>query len=206
MSLLLPAYGQLDLSSFENPKGRVIRPGEGASALTAPVAGGPGAAVGAFLRARGDSAETAASLRLTSQSRAARTGLTHARFEQVAGGLPVYGAYVKAAVNDRGELTHLIENLAPVPRGVMAPAASSELEALQAAMARVHPGVAAGFREKSKSGGVTTFTGDTFFHRDPTVTRIAVRTTGGALRAGYLVETWSQKENLLDHTVVGGDG
>ena len=45
-----------------------------------------------------------------------------------------------------------------------------------------------------------------FFHREPRVTPVAVPRGDGLLGVAYLVETWSQKGNLLHHTLVGGAG
>ena len=45
-----------------------------------------------------------------------------------------------------------------------------------------------------------------FFHAAPRVTRVAVPDASGGLTTGFLVETWSQKANLLDHTLVDGKG
>ena len=67
------------------------------------------AAVDAFLRGQGRSAAAIASLSSRSESRDAATGVTHLRLAQSFNGLPVYGAYVKAAVNASGELVHLID-------------------------------------------------------------------------------------------------
>jgi hypothetical protein len=73
-------------------------------------------------------------------------------------------------------------------------------------MAQVHPGQAATFRPTGAQGNVTTFDGGTFFHSWPTTTAVAIPMSDGTLARGWLVETWTQKDNQLHHTLVGGDG
>ena len=142
---------------------------------------------------------------MSGESPSARAGLTHFRFAQQVDGLTVYGTYVKAAVNDRGELVHLIENLAASAGGVR-PAAVGAGDALAAALDTVHPGRGRGLAESTTADNTVTFAGDSFFHREPTVTRVAIAMKIGALQEGYLVETWSDDDNLLHHTLVGGNG
>src|SRR5262245_8030712 len=60
----------------------------------------------AFLREKGVSAATVDSLHEVGSS--AAHGVTHVRLEQEVGGLRVAGAYVRAAVNGRGDLVHVI--------------------------------------------------------------------------------------------------
>ena len=122
---------------------------------------------------------------LVSQTSTVR-GVSHLRFEQQVGGLRVYGAYVKAAINDRGELVHVIENLAPagaLPR----PATISSTDALRTAMTEQ------GFENSGE------------FYRTPNVERVAYR-AGNKLEQGFLVETWALRGNQLDHTLIGRDG
>jgi hypothetical protein len=38
------------------------------------------------------------------------------------------------------------------------------------------------------------------------VERVAFLTKGGALKAGFLVETWSNRSSVLHHTLVDGTG
>ena len=45
-----------------------------------------------------------------------------------------------------------------------------------------------------------------FFHREPTVTEVAIPGDGGSLQGGQLVETWSEQGNLLHETLVGPSG
>ena len=41
---------------------------------------------------------------------------------------------------------------------------------------------------------------------EPSAERVVYVDDAGALRQGFLVETWSRARNQLDHTLVGGDG
>lgn len=116
---------------------------------------------------------------------AGRGGVTHVRFGQTAGGLRVHGAYAKVALSGDGEVLQLIDHLAPT--GAVAPAAIDGDRALAAA--RAHLGL----------------DGRTAMHRAPTVEKVAYLAAGG-LREGFLVETWTDRDNLLDHTLIGGDG
>jgi len=151
-----------------------------------------------FLAARGSLA--ADTLRVVSQRRA-DTGLTHVRMEQVVDGLRVAGAYVKAAMNDRGELVHLIDGTVDVAGAGVVPAAIDESQALAAAM-REHglPGTPA---IGARSGNVVSFAGGGVFYSEPTVERVAFA-DGDALVAGFMVETWTLKGNILLHTLVDG--
>ena len=38
------------------------------------------------------------------------------------------------------------------------------------------------------------------------MTAVAIPMSDGTLARGWLVETWTQKDNQLHHTLVGGDG
>src|SRR6266550_5120994 len=91
-------------------------------ALSAPSSAQAADIVTRFLRSQGMSAATAASLRVTDQYRSPVTGLTHIRMEQQVAGLRVANAYVKAALNSKGEVVHVIQNVAPVSGGMIAPA------------------------------------------------------------------------------------
>lgn len=130
--------------------------------------------------------------------------LTHLRFEQQIDGLTVFGAYVKATVNGDGQLVHLIEALATP--GNMRPAVIGPRDALDAAMAESHPDVDVTLGAASGSGNTVSFSGDDFFYRDPTATRVAIAMNDGVLQEGFLVETWSGEDNLLHHTLVGANG
>jgi hypothetical protein len=155
------------------------------------------------LRARGRSAAQLASLDARQSQRGAN-GATHVRFEQKVAGLTVYGAYLKGTVNARGELVHVIDNLASVstPRAAQVDAAA----AMRAALAQVHPGRNADLRVAGVRGNTTVFDGGAFFRGQPEATAVAIPMSDGSLARGWLVETWTRRDNQLNHTLVGGDG
>jgi extracellular elastinolytic metalloproteinase len=159
--------------------------------------------VSGFLRQRGRSGAVLGSLRATRGSAGAH-GVTHVRMEQVVDGLAVHGAYVKAAVNGRGELVQVIDRLVEV--SALVPSRIDARAALQAAMARVHPSEAVSFRATGAQGNTASFDGGAFFHTAPTVTAVAIPLANGTLERGWLVQTWTEKTNQLHHTLVGGDG
>lgn len=197
------AMAQDQAASF-NAQNANIHSGPGGQPLTLPSQASAPSVVANFLSGEGLSDGTVGSLVLQSESSAARTGLTHLRFEQQVGGLTVFGAYVKATVNGDGQLTHLIEALATP--GNVRPAVIDSRDALDAAMAESHPGVNVTLGAASGSGNTVSFSGDDFFYRNPTVTSVAIAMNDGALQAGFLVETWSGEDNLLNHTLVGSNG
>ena len=86
------------------PAGRSLSRGEPGATADATAA--------AFLRANGRDAATADSLVLTNSF--AIHGVTHLRFGQQVGGLRIAGAYARAAVDARGRLLHVVDNLVPV--------------------------------------------------------------------------------------------
>jgi len=162
--------------------------------------------VASFLNSQGYLPETVGSLVTTSEGRSAHTGITHLRFAQEVEGLAVYGTYVKAAVNDDGEIVHLIENWATPPAAGLLPTALGERAALDAALEEVHPGVSVTLTPGPRAGNTQQFSGDDFFYQDPSVTRVAIPMRSGVLQEGYLVETWSDADSLLHHTLIGGGG
>jgi hypothetical protein len=186
-----------------NDRAANIYRADGVHALTLPANASPTAVVAQFLGGRGRDAATMRSLSLVSQGRHT-DGVSHSRMEQRVNGLAVYGTYAKAAINERGELVHLIENLAPVGR--VAGASINERQALAAALGRVHPGVSADLTVAGRKGETTSFARTSFFHADPSATRVAIPMADGSLREGFLVETWTDEQNLLHETLVSGDG
>lgn len=191
-------------TGYEHRQATVTRPSDGL-ALSTPSSASPMTIVTDYLRAHGVNESTLNSLREVSTNRTAQ-GILHVRLEQQFGGLDAYGSYVKAAINSRGELVHLIENLAYAPAATPRAPAISALQALQAAIARVHPKEQFEFMPSTQSGNTTTFSGGAFFHDDPSATRVAIPMADGSITIGFLVETWSEAKNLLHHTLVGGDG
>jgi extracellular elastinolytic metalloproteinase len=175
----------IDLSS----KGARVHRAEGNAPLSPPSRGARADAVRSFLSQKGRGA-AAQSLQVVAEN--GRGEVTHLRFEQRVAGLPVYGTYVKAAVDDRGRLRSMIENL--VDPGPIAPAAISADEAILRAIGFHHPARA------------LSATSSAFWYRTPSAARVAVPLAGGSLTEGYLVETWENESNNLWHTVIGGDG
>ncbi len=172
-------------------------------ALTKASQAPPGDVVARFLESKGKSAASIASLKTVSKKRSAR-GITHLRMEQRVGGLRVEGAYLKAAVNGRGGLVHLIDALARVS-GKPSSASITEAEALSATLAALYadqatPALAV------KKGNVAAFEKGKFFHEAPTVERVAIPRSNGSLQTGFLVTTWTAKTNLLHETLVSGSG
>ncbi len=155
----------------------------------------------AFLRTRHDAA-TLDSLVLEGENNTPR-GPVHLRFRQQVQGLEVYGTYARAAMTTDGDLVSVVENLATV-RAVV-PERVSYRDALVAALARRYPGASLGLVEERSLGNTVYFAGGPGFYQSPSVTRLAVPHAGGALRVGYLVETWDQA-NMLWHTIVSGSG
>jgi extracellular elastinolytic metalloproteinase len=185
-------------------------------ALTFPSTASPTAVVVQFLATHGHDNATVRTIEdtpirnaITGQSAAARfalsdDGLTHVRVDQRVNGLVVYGSYIKAAINQQGQLVHLIENLAPVPDAIT-PAAIDEDQALRAALGRVHPAVSVP-RETGRAGGTATFHGGGFFYTEPKVEHVLVSMPDGSMGEGFLVETWTRAKNILTHTLVSGEG
>jgi hypothetical protein len=194
-----------ELAAVDAASARTARPQPGGT-LTAPSTAPRGSIVADFMRSQGTDEATAASLRQEGQRRDARSGLSHVTMYQEVSGLRVYGTYARAALNDQGELVHLVENVARVtPAGVVR-ARVDAAQALRAALQEVHPNAAVNAVEAGRAGNTTTFAGDAFFYRNPTVTAVALPMTDNVLRAGFVVETWSRATNELNHTVVNGDG
>src|SRR5262249_416313 len=162
--------------------------------------------VGQFLGTHGIDADTLASLHEVDRSTGRVPGHTQIHMEQRIAGLRVLDAYVKATVNTRGELVHLIENVAPVKGAAIAPPKASETQALKAALATLYPTLKTTSAVIGRQGNVTTFDKGTFFYSSPTVERVAYVTKSGILKTGFLVQTWSKSTNLLHHTLVDQSG
>ena len=177
--------------------------GQPLAVLASPTAA-PESAVAAYLRSRGRSAAVLASLRTDTGATKTVRGLTHVQVQQEVDGLAVHGAYVKATLNARGELVHVVEKLAEV--SPPAPAAIDALGALRNVLAQLHPGEGGSLRSLGAQGQTARYDGGAYFHEAPSVTAVAIPLADGSLARGWLVETWSEKSNQLDHTLVGGDG
>jgi hypothetical protein len=175
------------------------------SPLTGPAGATAASVVAQFLRNHGASIATVASLREVSLGRAAKTGLTHLRMEQRVAGLRVAGAYVRAALDDHGRLVHLIENLADVPARRPVAAAVDERRALRSVLAVFIPEVKEEPAEIGREENAVLFDKGTFFHESPRVERVAILMKSGALKDGFTVETWTERDNRLYEVLVGGD-
>lgn len=173
-------------------------------ALHAPNAAGMPATVADFLAGRGHGAATVASLRVKRVMAVQGSGASVVDLTQEVQGLAVYGVRLRAIFDGDGNLTTLSENLVSV--GPVVPAAIGPRAALDAALDEVHPGRAFGLIQRGAAGNSTGFGGDDFFFKDPSVTRVAISQPGQALQEGFLVETWSDDDNQLNYTLVGGNG
>ena len=204
LSAAVSAWPQAAAPGYER------RPAEvNAAAAGRALAARPGAAgqdvVRGYLRDRGASAGTVASLVDTGAS-TSRQGVRHLRMQQQVAGLVVHGTYLKAALNANGDLVHLVQNLADVNTAAPNAPAVDEAAALAAVLAQLHPVNSANLQSGVRQGNVTRFNGGVFFHSAPTVTRVAVPTASGGLDVGFLVETWTKVGNRLHHTLVDGRG
>jgi hypothetical protein len=197
----LPAFAQDQAADLTGQSANVF--GDGA-ALTSSSGASAADIVADFLASEGLGEATLASLVQTAEIPGQR-GVTHFRFAQEVGGLTVYGTYVRAAIDADGQLIHLIENLADAAGGVSA-AFVGPRAALNAALNRVHTGISVDLSETGRAGNAVSFGGDSFFWSDPTATRVAIVMNNGALHEGFLVETWTNADNQLNHTLIGGQG
>ncbi len=173
----------------------------------APVARANGATalavVKQFLAAKGRSAATLASLKL--DAKFTSRGITHITYVQSVGGLRIVGAYTKVALNKKGDLIHVIDNLAKVPSSVAA-AQIGATKALNAAIAKNLPGVADRPAFLRKSGNTSFFKQTTSFRQSPSAERVLVARQSGALEQGFLVTTWTKKGNKLHQSIVDRAG
>jgi len=117
-----------------------------------------------------------------------KNGAKHVQMEQSIGGLPVYGAYVKASVDGNGRLVSVIDNTVADNSSVKRTSLSSN-GALDAVLAHRYGNSA---RPE--------------LHRAPAVTAVMVPTGDDSVEEGFLVETWEQQSNQLWHTVINATG
>jgi Zinc metalloprotease (elastase) len=195
------AYAQSSVGLDHRPAH--VASGASGVPLTAASHAAPESIVAGYLQSRGRGAEVLASLRVTATTVAAN-GVTHVRLEQQVDGLVVYGAYVKAAVDARGELVQVIERVSVVT--LVQPSRIDAGQALAATLTRLYPSQAAGHALAGIKGNTTTFAGGAFFYRDPSVTAVVLPLENGTLARGWVVETWTASTNQLHYTVVDGDG
>jgi hypothetical protein len=212
IALSLPA-GAAAAAVHAPPAPRVLD--AAASARHADLAGmarvagpGPERALHAVLRRTGRDEATLASLGAANW-RDGRHGVRHVRFEQQVGGLPVHGAVLKAAFAADGRLVHLIDAFAAVPAQAAAvaatPPAVAEAAAVRIAVERLHPNLLAPIRATGRKGALATFDAGTGFDPGPTVEAVLVPVAGGALVRAWRVQTWTERTNLLHHTLVAAD-
>ena len=150
---------------FEAP---ATRTAQGRGALTLPSTASPRAVLAQYLREQGRSQATADSI-VESSRNAGRQGVTHAQFEQRAGGVAVYGTYAKASFSADGELLSVVENLATVPARVT-PARVNAQQAIAAAVANLYPAL------RTVPAG--------FFRNAPTAARVAIPHDDGTMKIG----------------------
>jgi extracellular elastinolytic metalloproteinase len=196
------AYGQ---SVRYTPPAARTYAGDVGSPLTGPSKASPASIVAQFLRDR-DIEITETSLVREGDATPARNGIVVLRFLQTAAGMPLYGTYAKASFTQEGELVYLIENLARAVPASLPRIRVSEEQALRQALAHLYPGqpVAVGAAHREQNAVV--FERTAFFHAAPRVTRVAFQAADGSIRSGLLVQTWSERQNQLDHTLVGTAG
>ena len=164
--------------------------------------GGVADTVRAFVLQQNQSSATADSLALT-QTFDGPAGKSFAKFEQRIGGKRVFGAFVKAAFSEDGAMIHVTQRLANASNKIARPSLGDR-EALQIAL-ELNFKEAGAPKEMLRRGVMAEFAKTDFFHRDPSVERVLI-SAGEKLEEGFLVETWSEKDNLLYHTLVDGLG
>lgn len=177
--------------------------GSAAQPLASASQSGIASQVSAFLAQRGIFVP-ADSIVVASTSRSTNGQVIY-RLTQQVGGLQVYGVSAKAAAATSGDLVFLTQNFAAVagtPQGATVP----EVQALRAALASLYPGqdIAIG-ASRAEANGVV-FERTPFFYAAPRVSHVLFQDDDGSLRRGLLVETWSDRGNLLHETLVGGGG
>jgi len=160
--------------------------------------------VSTFLGANGRDRETAQSISETSSHESAQFNRSYATYEQRINGLRVHGAFVKAAFSAEGRMIHLLEKLTTAGRAIAAPTLD-DAEALRLAIDLNFNGRTTAPRRDSVNGATSIFLDNNFFHQAPTVERVIIAGDDG-LGEGFHVETWSETDNQLYHTVIDGLG
>ena len=156
LSVMSAGAAELDRSAARVTQAKAGKP------LTAASTASPETVVANYLRAHGRAADVVDSLRVANRSTSAN-GVKHVQLEQQVEGVKVQGAYVKGATNQRGELVQVIDRTVAV--STPAPSRIDALQALKAAMAKVHPAeTELVLRSAGKEGNTTRFDGGAFFH------------------------------------------
>ena len=156
----------------------------------------------AFLKARGASAATLASLKVDSAY--TWRGVSFVRYRQEVGGLRVVGAYVRAAAS-KGTLVQVISTAVAI-RGTAAGTTTTAKQALNAALLKSHPSLSQRPAFASASGNSTYFKQTSAFAARPSAERVLLAHQSGALEKGWLVTTWTVKGNSLHQSVVDKAG
>lgn len=164
------------------------------------------ASVQDFLRAEKAGARKVESLVTAKSYRAETSGRTHVLLHQEVNGLQVYGAYVKAAFDENGKMVHLIDASVGVPEQGVQPTRVTAAAAVNKAISLHHRGIKIGLVETMADGNKVSFDAGSFFFSPPSATRVAIAMKNGSLQEGFLVETWTQKTNMLHHTLIGAEG
>ena len=202
--LCLAGAAQAQTERYAPPAART-HAADGDRPLTGPSTASPAAVIARFLRDRGVNVSEASLVRDGDPS-AARNGVVSLRFRQTVAGLSLYGHYAKAAFSSDGELVYLVENLAGSLPVSLAIAGVSEAQALRRALDQLYPGQSVAVGTPRRTQNAVVFARTAFFHAEPRVTRVAFQAADGSIRPGLLVETWSDRQNQLDHTLVGSGG
>ena len=171
--------------------------------MTAASRATPEAIVAGYLRSKGRAPAVLSSLRTTGKSTGANR-VTHLQMEQVVDGLKVQGAYVKAAINSRGELVHVIDRTVAVSNP--APSRINAGQAVRAAMAAVHPTETALVLRPRVKRATRAFSTVGRISTGAEATAVVLPMADGQSVRGWLVETWTRRTNQLHHTTVDGDG
>jgi Zn-dependent metalloprotease len=118
-----------------------------------------------------------------------RNGVSHLRMHQEIDGLRVHGSDIKAAISSEGRLVHLIERTARSDAKIV----QSNLSADAAISRATDHNFGAGKKAD-------------FFHISPSAEKVLIARNSGTLEEGYLVQNWSESDNMLYHTLVDGRG
>lgn len=133
-------------------------------------------------------------------------GLRHVQYDQRIAGMQVYGGYARAAFSADGRLVHLIDRVVRFGSDLPDRPIIGDDEALAVAIGRNFGATAPRLRLRARNGFISAAQDDPFFFRPPTVERVVIAGAGGLPEIGFLVETWSDRDNLLYHTIVNGVG
>jgi len=200
-SLLVSCAVTADVSILETtaPNGATIIRGD--QPLTPPSSAPRDRIIREFLKTRGASSAVD-QLRVTRET-SPHNGIVHVTMEQRIGGVRVYDAYVKAALDANGRLLQVIDNVVR-PQPATARPALSAADAL--AIAYNELGFTITSDELGSSGTKTFFEPGAEFLREPSVELVLYVDTKRILQQGYFVETWFRADNQLEQVLVGHDG